>query len=167
MNKKIIYPTISFIVLSLIIPLVKANMVIPNVYIIYQEYLLIILPIIFLLSYFIELTIIYLFLRRRVLSNYASFILYIFFMNLITFPLTHLIVFYTGLYLFSLSMVILFFIEFIPIIIESQMLKYYFTNLYYNRILRKEKTDYLGISTAANLSSYFIGVIIVLFISGI
>ncbi len=126
---------------------------------------MIIIPTVFLISFSIELTVIYLLTRRNNILNYSRFIIYILFVNLVTFPITHVIVYFPGggyYFWYSLSSCIL--VQMIPISIEFILLRYFFKKLYYKDIIEYE-IEYLGyIVLLANISSFSLGVIMNLFI---
>lgn len=68
-----------------------------NIYQIYQDHILFILSLIFMLTYSIELIVIYPFFRKKFILNFKEFLLYVLFINLITFPITHFIIFLSGI----------------------------------------------------------------------
>ena len=151
---------ICFIILF-IIPIAKANMLPPwEFYAEFFDYLLIILPIIFLISFSIELFIFYLGIRKEEILNHSKFIKYIFLTNLISFPLTHIIAYFPGQYLI-MYFYGFWFIEIFPIILEFFLLSYFFKKLYENEYINYEITNRGVLIFFANIASFLIGVFLI------
>ena len=150
---------ICFIILF-IIPIIKANMVTWEFYAKYFDYMLIIFPIIFFISFSIELFIFYLGIRKEEILNHSKFIKYIFLTNLISFPLTHIIAYIPEYLIRDYTISILITLIF-PIILECILLIYFFRKLYENEHINYEISNPKELVIFANIVTFLIGIIII------
>ena len=125
--------------------------------------MLIILPIIFLISFFIELFIFYLGIRKEEILNHSKFIKYIFLTNLISFPLTHIVAYFPGRLIIG-YIYTFWIIEIFPIILEYILLGYFFRKLYENEYINYEISNRRVLIVFANIASFLIGIFIIFMI---
>ncbi|MBN1215071.1 MAG: hypothetical protein JXA99_06450 [Candidatus Lokiarchaeota archaeon] len=148
--------------------MVRGNMAFP--WILYQnfwDFIIIIIPVIFVISLTLELFILFIFEKKNNILNHSKFIKYILFANLISFPFTQFfVIFPWGLgigYYFSL-LPTLATIQIVPMTIEYLILSYLFKKLYNKGNIEYEITNCGPVIVLANLFSFSIGWLIYSFI---